>query len=80
MPKSIARTSSRSIEASTSKSFGPAKNFNGGRLDAGSVDAAGSTEYDTRSRPGSFEPAGGGIVTGWNETLIAPGKSTAVMK
>src|SRR5438034_10690162 len=80
MPKSIARIKLPSIEASTSKSLGPAKNLNGAGLAGNSWGPFGSIEYAMRSRPGSFDPGGGGIVTGRYETLIEPGNSTAVMK
>ena len=44
MPKSIARARSRSIAVSTSKSFGPAKNFSGASARCGSI------ENEIRSR------------------------------
>ncbi|MND01910.1 hypothetical protein D3C83_210940 [compost metagenome] len=57
MPKSIARATSRSIAASTSKSFGPAKNL--------FAPLAGvSIAKATNSRAASLVLAGGGTVSG----------------
>src|SRR5438552_2935609 len=56
MPKLIARVRSRSIDARTSKSFGPAKNWRG------ASGCCGSSENETRSRVGLFEAAGGAIL------------------